>query len=118
MGGSGGTPGYGGGRSGGGFGGGTGGGVAFCESVNENVVLQSAEDAVVAPLKRDDKLLLQLTDGGVPIVAVTPTGAVAGSIILRSNQLAFVRCMQNGHEYEARVTSNENGICRVTVTHT
>lgn len=97
-----------------GSGGGTGGQPDPCEKIDVRTVLQSPQPAVVVGLTRGDKLSLQLTGGGAPIIAVTQNGDVAGSIVVQEMS-KLIGCLNGGRIFVADVAQITGGAIDVRV---
>lgn len=102
------------GHGGGGTGGGEPGPVPSCESLTAKVPLNSPDPKVIGALKPQDILQVRLQKAGGPVLVVTKTGKVAGSIT--STLLArLIRCIEQGFEYEAVVLSVKGAMCEVQI---
>lgn len=85
-----------------------------CDKLEFDAPIMSPEPAVVQSLKIGDILLVALQrelPGGT--IVVLNGNSVAGSIIEHVSEL--VRCIQDGHSYEAKVLSIRGGDVRVRV---
>lgn len=103
-----------GGAGGGGGGGGGGGRPDPCESIDENVILQSPKPTAVAVLRNGDELALQLTGGGAPVVAVNRAGQPVGSVVVR-DLATLVQCLNGGRRFVADVLRVTGGAVTVRV---
>ena len=90
------------------------GGTNPCAQIDETVRLNSPQPAVLAQIKVTEVLKLRATNAKAPILAVTSTGQVAGSVIPSSLQ-RLLECMSAGYEYSATVESLKGGICVVSI---
>lgn len=85
-----------------------------CSSLRERTMLASPRPTVVSTLSPDEVLLLELTDGGAPVRAVTSSGETAGTV-MPSSLADLIDCMQSGHTFEARVLAIDGGACMVEI---
>jgi hypothetical protein len=103
---------------GGNFGGGGGGEEEQnCEDLRFHTSLNSPEPSVVAKLATKDVLRLEQRTEGGPLLAVTKSNKVAGSIA-GGLLLRLLRCIESGHEFEAVVTKVTGGNVQLEVRHT
>lgn len=107
--------------SGGGSYGGDGGGVPdegiSCVNLRFRTSLNSPDAAVIGKLKPKDELTLAQKKADGPLLAITSSGDVAGSIAGRL-LLQLLRCMESGHEYKAVVKKVTGGNVEVEIVHT
>jgi len=104
-------------RGGGGGGGGRrprGHGDDPCACFLDRVVLASPKPKVIAKLKVNEVLSVELKDGKPPVSAVTKSGEVAGAIIPTDLSM-LVACIEKGHQYEAMVVAIDGGSCTVEI---
>lgn len=104
---------------GGSYGGGGGGGPdegVNCNSLRFRTSLNSPVPAVIATLKVKDELTLAQKKADGPLLAIAPSGAVAGSIA-GSLLLQLLRCMEEGHGYKAVVIKVTGGNVEVEIMH-
>jgi hypothetical protein len=78
------------------------------------VVLASPKAKVIAKLKAREVLKVELKDGKPPVLAVTSTDEIAGTII-PTDLSTLVECIKKGHEYEATIVKIDGGACTVDV---
>ena len=105
--------------SGGGSYGGDGGGPdegVNCNTLHFRTSLNSPDPAVIFTLKVKDVLTLAQRRADGPLLAIAPSGKVAGSIA-GSLLLQLLRCIENGHEYTAVVIKVTGGNVEVEITH-
>lgn len=85
-----------------------------CDIVEETV-LNSPNAAVVSTLSVGDILHIELEfDSEKRVVAKSPGGEIAGSIT-STRLLDLIECIQEGHEYEAEVTSAQGGLIPIEI---
>jgi len=103
------------GSGGSGLGGGGGGLPDDCPSLTERTSLSSPVQAVLATLAVGDILLLRIDPKNQrTLLAVTRGGLTAGSITSRL-QPSFMRCIDSGYAYIARIVSLSGGLCEVEI---
>jgi hypothetical protein len=89
-----------------------------CGSLVVETTLNSPVSAVVASLKKDDKLLVEVRvgSGGVnSLVAKNAAGQIAGSLTPPS-LIKILKCIENGFRYVAVVLNDvKGGVVRVRI---
>jgi hypothetical protein len=98
----------------GGTGGGRGGSdtSSNCASLDQTVTLNSPNASVIKTLTAGDRLNIELQ--GSSVVALTQSGAIAGSITF-AGIASLKRCLQKGHAYIATVIQVIKGNCEVRI---
>jgi len=87
-----------------------------CAKLAQSTTLNSPNKAVVATLKKGDRLEIRIQPSGkAMIIEALHQGQVAGTITSSIIQ-RLAECMQKGFKYEAEVTDEvKGGACKVHV---
>lgn len=86
-----------------------------CEGLVEKTVLNSPVATVLARLKAEDRLLLEVkTNKGNKIVVAVSKKQVAGSITI-ARLPVLIKCIESGHGFVAIVISVKSGRCEVQI---
>lgn len=103
-----------------GSGGGTGyipgGSVSSCETLTIHAQMASPQPAVISKLKVGDKLRIELTPPLGPVQLVTADNEVAGAV-LSSDVAQLINCINDGHEYQAKILEIKGANCQILITH-
>lgn len=87
-----------------------------CEDLRFHTSLNSPDPDIVTKLALKEVLKLEQRKEGGPLLAITRSkkvaGSIAGSLLLR-----LLRCIEEGHEYEAVVVKITGGNVEVEVHH-
>lgn len=85
----------------------------ICENIQFSTTLNSPQPDVIDALEVGDQLTIATS--GPSVVALSPSGDIAGSINWASNS-RLIQCMEEGTEYVAQVLTKDGGHVRVRVT--
>lgn len=85
-----------------------------CADLIIRTQLASPDPAVLADLRVGDILTVRLLSATGPLQAVTHDGNIAGAI-LTSDPGLLINCINNGHEYMAKILSINGGDCQVSI---
>lgn len=86
-----------------------------CADLKFRTQVSSPVAAVVSQLAVGDVLEIELSDTDPPTIDAIYSGQRAGSITDRV--AALLRCLRDGHDYEAEVTAIDGGAISLDVRH-
>ena len=104
---------------GGSYGGGGGSGPdeeVTCDTLRFRTSLNSPDPAVISTLKVKDELRLTQRSVNDPLLAIAPSGKVAGSIA-GSLLLKLLRCIEEGYKYKGVVIKVTGGNVEIEICH-
>jgi hypothetical protein len=87
-----------------------------CQTISIQTSLASPVPAVIGTLSVGDILDIALLTATGPAQVITNAGAIAGAL-LPPELSRLIRCMNEGHQYTAKVTAIAGGNCEILIRH-